>query len=209
MLRYLLLRYHAYSREVFQRMAKKSTKEGASKSELTRQYVGKNPSAGPKEIVAGLKAAGVDVSLALASKIKYDRSKKGGAQKGRRKIRSGRAAASLTNGTSERGNKAEAIRQAAKSLGKKVRPRDVIAMLKEQGIEVSSAQVSTTLKAMGMRRTRRGRKPASGAVAGAPRASSRFESVTIEDLVAAKKLVNQLGSVQAASQALSALARLG
>jgi hypothetical protein len=189
-------------------MAKKSTKEGASKSELTRQYVAKNPNAGPKEIVAGLKAGGVDVSVALASKIKYDRSKKGGANKGRGKMTSGRAAAASANGTSERGNKAEAIRQAAKSLGKKVRPRDIIAMLKEQDIKVSSAQVSTTLKSMGMRRTRRGRNPASDGVAGASRAPSRFESVTIEDLIAAKKLVNQLGSVEAASQAISALARL-
>lgn len=189
-------------------MAKTSTKEGASKSELARQYVAKNPSAGPKDIVAGLKAEGVKISVALASKIKYDKSRKGGAKKVSRKNALGRAAAQAMNGASERGNKAESIRQAAKSLGKKVRPRDVIAMLKDQGIEVTSGQVSTTLKTMGMRRTRRGRKPASGAEAGTPRAASRFESVTIEDLIAAKKLVTQLGSVEAASQALSALARL-
>ena len=80
-------------------------------------------------------------------------------------------------------------------------------MLKEQGIEVSSAQVSTTLKAMGMRRTRRGRK--AGTVASAvPRATSKSDSISINDLIAAKRLVNQLGSVEAVSQALSALARL-
>jgi arginine repressor len=168
-------------------MAKKSAKEGVNKSELTRQYIAKNPSANPKEIVAGLKAEGVEISFGLANKMKYDKS-----AKGRRK----KAAAP------DRDNKAEAIRAAAKSLGKKVRPRDIIAMLKEQGIAVSSAQVSTTLKSMGMKRTRRGRK--AGAVAAAGR-----EPITIEDLIAAKKLVNQLGSIEAASQAISALAKLG
>lgn len=189
-------------------MAKKSTKEGANKSELTRQYVAKNPSAGPKDIVTALKAEGIEISMALASKIKYDKSRKGGAKKAGRKKVASRAAAPSTNATSERGNKAEAIRQAAKSLGKKVRPRDVIAMLKEQGIEVSSAQVSTTLKSMGMRRTRRGRRAAIGGM-GSSRVASHSQPVTVEDLIAAKKLVNQLGSVEAASQAISALARLG
>jgi arginine repressor len=186
-------------------MAKKAPNEGMSKSESTRQYVAKHPTAGPKEIVSGLKAEGIDVSMALASKIKYDRSaKKGGRKKG-----AGRAAATSINGSAERGNKAEAIRAAAKSLGKKVRPRDVIAMLKEQGIEVSSAQVSTTLKNMGMKKVRRGRKAGVGAVAALSRTASQSHSITIEDLIAAKKLVNQLGSVEAASKAISALARLG
>ncbi len=41
--------------------------------------------------------------------------------------------------TSEDGkvNKAEEIRQAAKALPKPVRPRDIIAVLKDKGIEVS------------------------------------------------------------------------
>jgi arginine repressor len=185
---------------------KKATQEGASKSDLVRQYVGKNPGDSPKSIVEGLKSEGVEVSLALASKIKYDRAEKGGAKKGRKKKVARRAAVAASSNGSERGQKAEAIRQAARSIGGKVRPRDVIAMLKEQGIEVSSAQVSTTLKAMGMKRTRRGRKP--GAVGAAPRAASRSEAISIDDLIAAKKLVEKIGSVEAATQALSALAKL-
>jgi len=180
-------------------MAKKAAKEGPNKSESTRKYVAAHPTAKPKEIVDGLKAEGIDISLALASKIKYEPSRKGSAKKSRRK----KKAVVSRNGSSGRGHKAEAIRGAAQKLGKKVRPRDVIAMLKEQGITVSSAQVSTTLKAMGMRKVRRGRKP--GAVASA---ASRSDSISINDLVAAKRLVNQLGSVEAVSQALSALARL-
>ncbi len=187
-------------------MAKKAPKEGVSKSESTRQYVARNPAAGPKEIVEGLRAEGIEISVALASKIKYERSEGAMAKKGRRKKT--RAAAAAGNGSSERGQKAEAIRTAARSFGKKVRPKDVIAMLKEQGIVVSSAQVSQTLKAMGMRRTRRGRKARVGAVAAAPRVASRLGSIAIDDLIAAKKLVNQLGSVEAATQALAALAKL-
>lgn len=187
-------------------MAKAATKEGASKSELTRKYVKANPAANPKAIVEGMKAEGVDISLALANKIKYDPARKGGAKKGRRKKKvAGRRAAASKNGVFDKGNKAEAIRQAARSIGGKVRPKEVIAMLSAEGIKVSSAQVSTTLKRMGMKRTRRGRKV--GAVA-APRAASRSESISLDDLIAAKRLVEKVGGVEAASQALSALAKL-
>lgn len=188
-------------------MAKKAAKEGVNRSEATRKYVAAHPAASPTEIVEGLKAEGVEVSLSLASKIKYDRSRKGGGKKGRKK----KAAATKTarkasrKGAGERGEKADAIRAAAMSIKGKVRPRDVIAMLGEQGIEVTSAQVSTTLKKMGMRKTGRGRKP------GRPAATARAAhsgSISIDDLIAAKKLVEQLGSIEAASQALSALAKL-
>jgi arginine repressor len=82
----------------------------------------------------------------------------------------------------------------------------VIAMLKEQGLAVSSAQVSTTLKAMGMRRTRRGRKARVSAVARKTTASST--QVLIEDLIAAKKLVEQLGGIEQTKTVVSALAKL-
>lgn len=183
-------------------MAKKTAQEGANKTELTKQYVAKHPQAGLNEIVEALKQQGVDISRSLASKIKYGRIS---AKKGRPAKKKGFRAAS-TNGAAERGQKVEAIRSAAKSLGKKVRPRDVIAMLKEQGIEVSSAQVSTTLKAMGMRRTRRGQ--GAGVSAGTPRVVSRSDSISIADLIAAKKLVEQLGGIDQAKTAVSALAKL-
>jgi arginine repressor len=187
-------------------MTKKAAKAGANKTELTKQYVAKHPAAGLKEIVDGLKAQGVEISRSLASKIKYGPSvTKGTAKKGRRAKKQGvRAVAEHV--ASERENKAEAIRQAAKSLGRKVRPRDVIAMLKEQGIEVSSAQVSTTLKSMGMRRTRRGRKGHASTLAGKPPASSTH--ITIDDLIAAKKLVEHLGGIEQAKTAIGALAKL-
>ena len=187
-------------------MAKKPAEAGANKTELTKQYVAKHPTAGLKEIVEGLKQQGVDISRSLAGKIKYGpAATKKSAKKDRRAKRLGKRVAS-SNGAAVRGSKAAAIRSAAKSLGKKVRPRDVIAKLKEQGIAVTSAQVSTTLKRMGMRPKGQDRK-ARAAAAASP-AANGSRSITINDLIAAKKLVEQLGGVEAASQALSALAKL-
>lgn len=90
-------------------------------------------------------------------------------------------------------------------MPKPVRPRDVVAALNEQGISVSPAQVSQVLKAMGLKRRRRGRRPA--ATVGRA-AAPMTEMLTLENLLAAKKLVTQLGSVTAAKQAVDALAKL-
>lgn len=87
-------------------------------------------------------------------------------------------------------------------MPKPVRPRDVIAVLKEQGITASSAQVSTVLRNMGMKRRRRGRRAVNHVtVAASP-------SLSLDSLLAAKKLVNQLGSVEAAKTAVDALVKL-
>jgi arginine repressor len=94
-----------------------------------------------------------------------------------------------------------------KSLGKKVRPRDVIAMLQEQGITVTSAQVSTTLKKMGMRRTRGG-KPQIAVAAMVRNAPTSSDRVLLDDLLAAKRLVEKLGGIEQAKTAISALAKL-
>jgi hypothetical protein len=102
-------------------------------------------------------------------------------------------------------NKAEEIRKAAKELGvKKVRPRDVIALLATKGISVAPAQVSTTLKAAGYRRTRRHKATAS------PKAhhASHDADVSLDHLLAAKALVSKLGSLEAAKKAIEVLAKL-
>jgi hypothetical protein len=100
---------------------------------------------------------------------------------------------------SEAGTKADAIRQTAQGLPKPIRPRDVIAKLSEQGIAVSNAQVGQVLKGMGMRR-RRGRR--------AMKVEVVASTLTLDSLLAAKKLVNQLGSVEVAKQVVDALARI-
>jgi len=100
--------------------------------------------------------------------------------------------------------KAELIRQAAKKIGKKVRPRDVIAALKEQGVVVTSPQVSKTLKAAGYRRKRRGKKASAGAAA--PTAAKH--GLNLDALIAAKALIQNVGSVKAAQEALAAMKKL-
>lgn len=197
-------------REIFiallDQMAKYTSQAGANKTELTKQYVAQHPAAGLNEIVDGLKRQGIEISRSLASKIKYGSSaSKKSAKKSRRAKKLGNRGAS-SNGVAARGSKAAAIRSAAQSLGKTVRPRDVIAQLKEQGVTVTSAQVSTVLKSMGMRRKRRGRK--GQASVGARKASAGSTQISIDNLIAAKKLVEQLGGVEQAKTAISALARL-
>ena len=102
-------------------------------------------------------------------------------------------------------NKSEEIRKIAnnmKAKGEKPRPVVIIATLKKQGIEVSSPQVSMVLKRMGFRPRKRSKV---GAVKAAPSKPSRNVSVTVEDLIAAKKVVGQFGSAEKAIQAIQAL----
>ena len=96
-------------------------------------------------------------------------------------------------------NKSEEIRKAAKAMqdkGEKPRPVVIIATLKKQGIVVSSPQVSMVLKKMGLRPSR-GRKAAA--------AGGRSGAISVEDLLAAKKLVNHFGGAARALAALEAL----
>jgi hypothetical protein len=93
------------------------------------------------------------------------------------------------------------IRQIAKELPNPIRPRDIIAALKGKGIEVSSAQVSTTLRASGFRRRRR----KTAVRAEAPSANG----LSIDALLAAKALIAKVGSVDVAEEALRVLKRLG
>ena len=107
----------------------------------------------------------------------------------------------------EKINKAELIRQVAKTLGKKVRPRDIIATLREQGIAVSHPQVSKTLKAAGYRRRRRGKKPARSAVERTG-GKSAGRPLDLEALIAAKALVEKLGGIAKVEAAISVLKKL-
>jgi hypothetical protein len=107
----------------------------------------------------------------------------------------------VTNGTT----KADLIRRAAKTLPKPIRPRDIIAVLKAKGVEVSSAQVSTTLRASGFRRRRRHRPKNARAIAGRV---SPGNGINLDALLAAKALIQKVGSVDAAEEALRALKRL-
>ena len=109
---------------------------------------------------------------------------------------------SSSNGTT----KAQSIRDAAKELGKKSRPRDIIAALAEKGIKVTSPQVSMTLKAAGLRRGRRRRK--SVAAVAAKQQSGNGQSLDIHELLQVKKLADQLGGTGKLKELAAALERL-
>jgi len=98
-------------------------------------------------------------------------------------------------------SKSEQIRQVAREIGSVVRPRDVIQTLEQRGVMVTSGQVSTVLASMGKkRRGRRGRRPAAVVAVAS--------TLSLDSLIAAKRLADQLGGVQAAKTAVDALARL-
>jgi hypothetical protein len=90
--------------------------------------------------------------------------------------------------SANRRSKADAIRSMWSTMGIGARPRDVIEALAERGVKVSSAQV-------GMLRTANGKR--NGA---AP--------VSLEHLMAAKKLAEHLGGIDVARRALDGLAKV-
>ncbi len=93
-------------------------------------------------------------------------------------------------------NKAAKIRETFEKLGPGARPKDVIADLAALKIKVSSAQVSN-IKATMNGNGKNGHKK-----------SGKNGAVSINDLLAAKKLIDTLGSVERAEIALAALAKL-
>jgi lambda repressor-like predicted transcriptional regulator len=178
------------------RGVKKSAEGQPTKAELIRKTAkSMGKTVRPRDIIAALKEKGVTVSIALVSKTL----KRAGFHP---KTRGKKAAAAKNDagGTS----KAQRIRDVAKTLGKKVRPRDVIAELAKEGITVSSPQVSSTLRAAGYRRKRRGTK-----VAAAVAHPAAGNGLNVEALIAAKALIAKVGSVETAEEALKVLKKLG
>ena len=95
----------------------------------------------------------------------------------------------------KRGAKSAAIREyLAANPGTKT--KDVVAALKQQGIRVSGPMVSTLKGKMG-KGTGKKRQ-----------AAKTHRSPSIEDLMEAKKLADQLGGVDKASAAIAVLAKL-
>ena len=106
----------------------------------------------------------------------------------------------------EQPSRAEMIRQTAQTLGRRVRPRDIIATLKDKGVTVSSTLVSKTLAAAGFRRRRQRRRAGPGA--DVRRTTYAGGSLNLDALIAAKALIEKVGGVENAQAALSALKRL-
>ncbi len=183
----------------------RATIEGTTKTELIRGYLAEHPEQGPKGVVAGMLEQGIEVTGTLVSQVKYGKKYGAGNTSGakRRRRAAARVASAGASTNSAALTKADQIREVAKTMGKRVRPRDVRAALAAKGIDVSRAQISNVLRGMGLKRRRRRRKAAAAA---AP--AARSVAISIDDLVAAKKLVGQVGSIEKVKEALSALAKL-
>ena len=110
-------------------------------------------------------------------------------------------------------NKSAEIRKVATSMkakGEKPRPVSIIATLKKQGIEVSSPQVSMVLKRMGFRPQRRRKGGKSATTRAAAKKTSRVmvpAKISVDDLLAAKKVAEKFGSADNAIKVLEALKR--
>jgi arginine repressor len=110
-------------------------------------------------------------------------------------------------------SKSDEVRKLANALkakGEKPRPSVIVAELKKQGIDVAPAQVSIVLKKMGFRplRKRKGAaKAAAGKAAAAKAGPKKASVVSLEDLLAAKKVAGSLGGTDKAIAALQALKR--
>ena len=106
-------------------------------------------------------------------------------------------------------NKSEEIRKVANDLkakGQKISPKVIIDLLKKQGVAVSSPQCSMVLKRAGFKR--RARRMGGAVAKPAAARTAAKGTIGIDDLIAAKKVVEQFGSAERAIDALRALARL-
>jgi arginine repressor len=176
---------------------KSASKSGeVNKAELIRRTAkAMGKTVRPRDIIAALKEQGVTVTSPQVSKTL----KAAGFHRRTR----GKKAATAVNSAGEP-SKAQRIRDVAKTLGKKVRPRDVIAELAKEGVKVSSAQVSMTLRSAGYTRRRRGKKAAASTAA----APAFGNGLNVEALLAAKALIAKVGGIENAQAAISALKKL-
>ena len=86
------------------------------------------------------------------------------------------------------------------------KPKEIAPAVKEaHGLDISPQMISMIKSKMGKDSRRRGRKPGTAA---SGRARGDAARITIDELVTAKKLVDQMGGIARAQQALAALARL-
>jgi hypothetical protein len=107
-------------------------------------------------------------------------------------------------------NKSEEIRKVGaelKAKGQKISPKAIMDILAKKGIEVSSPQCSMVLKKAGFKRRKR-RTGEAVAKAAPAKAARKSDTVTIEDVIAAKKAAEQFGGADRLLAALKALERL-
>lgn len=184
-------------------MAKKGSKRDGSKSTAVRDYLKKNPGTGAKAVQEALAGDGIDVSIALINKIKYEKPSSGQATTARR----GRPKASGELSASDH------IRRYMDDHPDATRP-EIRDALNAQGINVTTSLVNAVyvkyLEKQGKKpRTARGGRRATSQRAVAPKSSpSRGGELSATELINAKGLVDQLGGIDKVRQALALLEQL-
>lgn len=189
----------------------KGKTEGVNKSAAIREYLSSNPDAKPAEVVAALKEKGVDVKPGLVGLVKYAKSGKKAARRGKPGRKPGRKpgqaprVAKATKG----GNKSDAVR-AYLADNPDASPVTVAAALKKQGLKISvslASAVKYAKKGKKAGRPKSRRDPGRPTMSAATRASSNG-ALNLEVLVEAKRLAERLGGIDAAREALALLAKL-
>lgn len=109
-------------------------------------------------------------------------------------------------------NKSEEIRKVAKELqatGEKVRPKTIVEILKKRGIKIAPPQASMVLGKMGFRRKKRQKSgAAAGAVAPVVKKTSSKSTLSVHDLLRAKKIAEEFGGAEKLVNAISKLVEL-
>jgi hypothetical protein len=165
-----------------------------SASQSVRNYIEQHPDANPKQIVDGLAAKGVKVSIFVAKNVKYAKPAKAKTKASAPK------AATKDTGVS----KSESVRQYL-AANSDATPKQVSDALAKQGIKASPTLVS----GVKFHLAKKGKsKKAAKTAAKLPAAAGNGRSLSLDDLVEAKKLADRLGGLDKAKAALEALAKL-
>jgi hypothetical protein len=164
--------------------------EHGSRSQAIRDYFSSNPKAGPKEVVAALKAKGIEVKLGLVSNVKHHMMSR---KSRRRASAKRRSKAPAITGT-------QAI-QAYLKKHPKAGPAEIRSRLADQGITVSKSLASAV-------KYRRRKRRAPSVRLSARRTAAGRSAMTVEQLLAVKRVADALGGLDRVRQALEALAQL-
>jgi len=107
-------------------------------------------------------------------------------------------------------NKSEEIRKVASELkvkGEKVRPKTIVEILKKRGIKIAPPQASMVLKKAGFRPGRRSSEAAAGKSGPVVKKASK-STLTVDELLRAKKMAEEFGGAEKLVNAISALVEL-
>jgi ribosomal protein S11 len=108
-------------------------------------------------------------------------------------------------------NKSEEIRKVAKELqatGEKVRPKTIVEILKKRGIKIAPPQASMVLGKMGFRRKKRQKSGAAAGTAVSVVKKTSKSTLSVDDLLRAKKMAEEFGGAEKLVNAISKLVEL-